>query len=167
MFEWLEYHVTGVGKICRKYERLCCLFFFHSFGIFKLFLELLLLDAEHSRLKVFDLIICQMATQKILWIMKQHNANQGKVEQKKLFSVWIKQQSLSLVHFLEMLMPYSKQLQWLQQWIITESQTIWFDHAVVWINVFWNQLHFIFAIIKSFNYKCWYTFQFSGLFNLG
>jgi hypothetical protein len=30
-------------------------------------LELLLTDAEHSRLKVFDLIICQMVTQKLLW----------------------------------------------------------------------------------------------------
>ena len=27
-------------------------------------LELVFLDAEHSRLKVFDLIICQMVTQK-------------------------------------------------------------------------------------------------------
>ena len=30
-------------------------------------LELLLLNAEHSRLKVFDLIICQMVAQKTLW----------------------------------------------------------------------------------------------------
>ena len=29
-------------------------------------LELLLTDAEHSKLKVFDLIICQMVTQKLL-----------------------------------------------------------------------------------------------------
>jgi hypothetical protein len=36
-------------------------------------LELLLPDAEHSRLKVFNLIICQMVTQKILWIMKKCN----------------------------------------------------------------------------------------------